>query len=108
MRLVDLDPRWIMKDGARIGFTFVSPGEPSFRQSCFCDPPSTGEQVGLFEAAHGDDVVQPCKPSAHWQIAGGIESASFETMTVKPSLDGSSAGLWHGHITDGKIVGGLS
>jgi hypothetical protein len=42
-----------------------------------------------------------------WQIAGGIENASFQTMTLTPSLDGSPAGNWHGFITNGHIVGGI-
>lgn len=25
MKLVELDPKWIMKDGKRVGFTFFSP-----------------------------------------------------------------------------------
>lgn len=93
-----------MRDGKRIGFTFVCPTNPKFRQSCFPDPPQTSEQCDIFDAMHGDHImVQPCNSSKHWQIAGGIESASFETMTVTPSLDGSPGGLWHGHITNGEI-----
>lgn len=112
MRLVDLDPRWLVRDGKRIGFTFISPvamrSDPSktvWRQSCFVPGPSppSREQWDLF----GDDDVQGCKPGTRWTIAGGIESASFETLTVKPSIDGSAGGLWHGHITNGEIVGGL-
>ncbi len=110
MRLVELDPQWIMKDGKRIGFHFLSPvhqpgsmGASRWRQSCFPDPPPTREQWELFDELD----VQGCNPAAHWQIAGGIESATFETMTVTPSLDGSKGGLWHGFITNGEIVGGL-
>lgn len=104
MRLIDLDPKWLMRDGKRVGFTFLSPsgkqGSTHWRQSCFPDPPPTREQWELF----GDDDVQGCNPAARWQIEGGIESATFETMTVKPSLDGSGGGLWHGFITHGAIV----
>lgn len=107
MRLTDLDPCWLMKDGRRVGFTFRSPTDPKWRQSCFPDPPPRREQWDLFEAHHGDDGVQGSNPDAHWSIAGGIEAATFETMTVAPSLDGSPGGLWHGHITSGAIVGGI-
>jgi hypothetical protein len=108
MRLVDLDPQWIVQDGRRLGFTFQSPTKPEYRQSCFCNPPKVSEQVDLFDALHGEHLmVQPCNPKAHWQIAGGIDAASFDTMTVKPSLDGGAGGLWHGFITDGQIVGGI-
>jgi hypothetical protein len=108
MRLLDLDPQWIMRDGKRIGFTFVCPTNAAFRQSCFPDPPKVSEQCDLFDAMHGEHtMVQPCGPNKRWRIAGGIESASFETMTVSPSLDGSPGGLWHGFITNGQIVGGI-
>lgn len=104
MKLIELDPKWIMKDGERVGFTFLSPtgkqGNTHWRQSCFPDSPSSREQWDLFD----DDDVQGCNPAAHWQIAGGIENATFETMTVTPSLDGSKGGLWHGFITNGEIV----
>jgi hypothetical protein len=63
----------------------------------------TREQWELF----GDDDVQGCLPDLAWTVAGGIDTATFETMTVTPSLDGSKGGLWHGHITNGEIVGGL-
>jgi hypothetical protein len=51
-------------------------------------------------------AVQTMDRNQSWEIRGGIENASFETMTVTPSLDGSPAGNWHGFITDGQIVGG--
>ncbi|WP_158669489.1 hypothetical protein [Bradyrhizobium guangdongense] len=104
-RLIDLDPQWIMKDGKRVGFTFFSPvqragmGNSRWRQSCFPEPTSSDEQFALL----GDAPVQHCNPSCGWTIAGGIENASFETMTVTPSIDGSAGGLWHGFITNGEI-----
>lgn len=107
MRLVDLDPQWILHDGKRIGFTFVSPTDTSFRQSCFLASPSNRKQWELF-ADHGDGLeVQGCTPGTHWIIDGGIDSATFETMTVTPSIDGSPGGLWHGFVTNGEIVGGM-
>lgn len=99
MRLTELDPKWIMRGGVRIGFTFVSPTDPKWRQSCFRASPPSQEQWDLF----GDDEVQGCTPGTHWQIAGGIDNATFETLTVTPSIDGSKGGLWHGFITDGEI-----
>ena len=105
MRLTDLDPQWILKDGARVGFTFLSPvqgdgmGRTRWRQSCFPNPTPSEEQDDLL----GDAPVQRCNPSCGWTIAGGIEAASFETMSVTPSIDGSPGGLWHGFITNGEI-----
>jgi hypothetical protein len=100
MKLLDLDPKWIMKDGRRVGFTFVSPADPKWRQSCFAIPsPSTRDQWELFDTDH----VQSCKPGIAWSIAGGIEAADFATLTVMPSIDGSAGGLWHGFITSGEM-----
>lgn len=113
MRLLDLDPQWIMNEGKRIGFTFVSPkggsdGKRVYRQSCFVSPPRMREQLVAFARMHGEDaIVQPCNPNAKWQIAGGIDAADFASISVTPSLDGSAGGLWHGFVTNGQIVGGL-
>lgn len=104
MKLTDLDPVWLYKGGRRVGFTFISPNHPTTRMSCFPDPPDTSDQIDMFEAAHGErSLVAPCNETERWSIAGGIEAATFEAMTVKPSLDGSAAGLWHGFITNGEI-----
>lgn len=100
MKLIELDPKWLMIDDKRIGFTFVSPTNPKWRQSCFPNPPRRREQWELF----GDEDIQGCDPNAHWNIEGSIDGATFETMTVKPSLDGSGGGLWHGFITNGEIT----
>lgn len=117
MRLIDLDPRWLVKDGQRVGFIFMSPTQgDAMWMACFENPPGRREQWALFGAAFPRDyrnskgydlMVQGMAPTSHWQIAGGIEAASFETMTVTPSLDGSAAGNWHGFITNGEIVGGI-
>jgi hypothetical protein len=108
MKLLDLDPKWLLKAGARVGFTFLSPigrqGNTHWRQSCFVVTLPSGEQHDLFEQVHGEDfAVQACRPDFAWTIAGGIEAATFESITVTPSIDGSAGGLWHGFITAGEI-----
>jgi hypothetical protein len=108
MKLLDLEPTWLIKDGKRVGFTFLSPtgkqGPVHWRQACLAVTMPSREQWALFETVHGENYnVQGCKPTVAWTIAGGIDNASFETMTVTPSLDGSAGGLWHGHITNGEI-----
>ena len=116
MKLTELDPRWVIKDGRRIGFVFRSPTRQTCWQSCFEAAPPRREQWALFaDLFHLDDEdrtdgspdVQGCKEGTRWTIEGGIEAADFATLTVKPSLDGSPGGLWHGFITNGEIVGGL-
>lgn len=118
MRLLDLDPQWLELDGKRVGFTFISPKQKPhkradgtlspniWRQSCFAVKLPHRVQWELFEKA-GHESVQGCNPDCAWTIDGGIEKATFETITVSPSLDGSRGGFWHGHIIDGKIVGGI-
>ena len=107
MRLLDLAPVWLLRGGKRVGFTFISPTDSRWRQSCFPDPPGRRQQWELFEQHHGDDGVQGCNPAQHWTIIGGIDAADFATISVTPSLDGSAGGLWHGFITNGQIMGGL-
>lgn len=107
MRLIDLDPHWVVDVvGKRIGFTFVSPANARMRQSCFPNPPPRRTQWKIWDVMYADDpsIVQGCNPNALWTIAGGIEAASFDTLTVTPSIDGSLGGLWHGYITNGAIV----
>src|SRR4051812_30679829 len=105
MKLLDLDPAWLTQSGRRVGFVFRSPTRPDSRdwwQSCFAEPTPLLDQLNLFDAHLGEDaMVQPCKPSFAWTIAGGIAAADFASLTVSPSLDGSPGGLWHGHIRGG-------
>lgn len=72
------------------------------------------EQRELFEREFGDDWnerVIPSAPDCSWSISGerpvGPNAAFVGNLTVTPSLDASAAGHWHGHITDGEIVGGV-
>lgn len=109
-RLADLDPRWLVHDGKRVGFIFVSPTNPQWFQSCLTAALGWREQHDLFNAAlpefgeHAWTKVQGCSEGCAWTVAGGIENASFDALTVTPSIDGSKGGLWHGFITNGQIV----
>lgn len=104
MRLVDLDPKWVTMDGKRVGFTFLSPagkqGPIHWRQSCFVIALPMRAQWDLLD---DEPNVQFCNQLASWTIEGGIDAADFATLTVKPSIDGSAGGLWHGFITNGEI-----
>lgn len=99
MKLKELDPEWMVKDGKRVGFTFRSPTNPAWRQACTTTKLTQREQWALF----GDKAKNTQTGGCEWGIEGGIETASFDTITVKPSIDGSGAGLWHGFITNGEI-----
>lgn len=106
MKLTELDPRWERdRDGKRVAFSFRCPTDPRWRQLCKAVVASTQEQwdwLGGFDSFYCE-ITQTATPSFAWTIAGGIENASFETMTVTPSIDGSAGGLWHGYITNGEI-----
>jgi hypothetical protein len=116
MRLVDLDPRWLLSDGQKAGFIFLSPsGEQHgkhWRQTCFFRPTLFDEQEKMIAAAMADQAdedgeffdFQACESDCGWTAHGELD---FATLTVTPSLDGSKGGLWHGFITDGQIVGGI-
>lgn len=115
MKLTDLDPAWIELDGRRIGFVFISPCQKTrvdgstnptlYRLTCLSEQVPMNVQREIAERMFGDDdyTIVPCNPKQAWTIAGGIDQATFETMTVSPSLDGSGAGLWHGFIKNGEI-----
>jgi hypothetical protein len=102
MKLVDLDPQWLIKDGRRVGFTFTSPTKPEWRQSCFVEAVPRQEQWALFEK-QGHEKTQGCKEGYLWKVAGGIDNADLATISVTPSIDGSAGGTWHGFITNGEI-----
>lgn len=109
MRLTDLDPRWLLKDNQRVGFVFRNPvkKDRGWWSSCFFKPTPDDVQEALIDAELGEDTpYQICNPDAGWTSSVDAEVASFETLTVTPSLDGGP-GWWHGHITNGEIVGGL-
>lgn len=109
MRLSELAPEWLVRDGQRVGFMFFSPVNRKFWQTCFfsCEPAQ--EQWRLTGEVLGPDmehVVQHCNEGCAWSCTPDPQSATWENITIMPSLDGSAGGLWHGFITGGRIVGG--
>lgn len=110
MRLLELDPKWILRDGRRVGFVFRNPvrRDRGWWASCFFAPTPHDLQEELLDAALPDATLyQGCNPTAGWSVVNGTpETASFETISITPSLDGGP-NFWHGYITNGEIVGGL-
>lgn len=129
MKLIDLDPKWLIFEGQRVGFIFRCPlpnGRTNW-QTCFvkkfylfkgrdgtydragdsCGTPDS--QCGIIDvcAPEAFGKWQGCNSEFQWTVDGGIANADFDTISVTPSLDGSAGGNWHGHITNGEIVGGL-
>ncbi len=115
MRLLELEPRWIEHEGRRIGFIFISPCQRKrhdgtvnpkpYRLTCLAEKVPMGLQRAIAEQMYGDDdyTIVPCNPQQQWTIAGGIDAATFEAMTVTPSIDASASGHWHGYITGGEV-----
>lgn len=114
MRLLDLDPRWLTKDGMRIGLLFNSPlsgrpGKAIFRMTAFFAPTPHDDQYDAIVAVVGEDGwlrTQTCNPAAGWTCTPDAQSATFENVSIQPSLDGGPSS-WHGYITNGEIVGGI-
>lgn len=113
-KLTNLDPRWLTDGNRRIGIMFKCPEGDGTRgyQTCFfyeCCYKEQREAVWRAAADLADENKyfgdwQPCGPFA-WSLGDvRIEDANFETLTVTPSIDGSRAGNWHGHITNGACV----
>ena len=99
MTLAELRPRWIA-DGV---LAFLCPHCREWWLICKNRPLSNGEQFDLLEKAFGDDwnmMAVPARDDYAWQIAG-----SLPMLTVRPSIDASHSGHWHGNITDGNITG---
>lgn len=121
MKLTDLDPHWLTFEGRRVGFIFRSPVKREWWQTCFVERfnvfkngrdsgwkhPDTQCAIIDSSCPQAFGQWQACNPNCQWTVAGGIVNASFETISVTPSLDGSAGGLWHGFITNGQIVGGV-
>lgn len=114
MRLADLDPRWLLLHGARVGFVFRSPIHPDKAkyQTCFFMAMDRQQQHRFQEPisrAYGVSWadVQYCEPTCAWACTPRPESATWENISVTPSLDGNRGGNWHGFITNGAIVGGV-
>lgn len=118
MRLTELEPQWLERDGQRVGVMFRCPHCRTEWLTCFwvklrvwgeeVDKPwRWAGQMGYIREALDrmertqdlENAVVPCDFDCLWNWNGG----DFNSMTITPSLDASKSGHWHGHITDGAI-----
>lgn len=100
MNLTDLEPRWIYKNKV---FAFRCPHCRKTWLTCKRSVMSSKEQRGIIGRAFGEDEqhnVVACKPDTAWKMS----DFDFATMTIKPSIDASASGHWHGHVTGGRIT----
>lgn len=109
VKLVELEPKWLMRDGVRVGLVFRCPCQKCTPQkfdwlSCYCVPMSNlRQQYELLKTVIPQEQLQdvvPVKRDFAWSFVGD----SFETLSIAPSIDASASGNWHGHITKGAIV----
>lgn len=114
MQLADLDPRWLILGGKRVGFVFKSPTHLNKNryQTCFFQKCTRRSQYDTFQdlidAAYGMEcVVQYCSSNTAWKCEPHQDIVTWDNISITPSLDGSRGGNWHGYITNGQIVGGL-
>lgn len=113
MRLIDLDPRWLLRGGVRVGFVFRCPvrGHKGHWLSCFFAPMSDDAQDVLIDAELGEDAMcARCNETAGWKTnpENTQATADFTSLSITPSIDGGKLPYgWHGYITAGAIVGGL-
>lgn len=110
MRLVDLQPRWLINEPGRKLFIFWCPHCRKRWLSCKSFTMSVGDQIELFALAMKTDVDEVCS-GTHTTVVPMKESVcwtfdkpdSWETISVSPSIDASPSGDWHGSITNGEI-----
>lgn len=112
MRLVDLEPEWILDDNRTspmaaftgalltrrlVGILFRCPCARCRGDGCmlgirFANP------IGGGPASPRDDDQIGENEGRRWRVVAGD---SFETLTIEPSIDASAAGCWHGFIRNG-------
>jgi hypothetical protein len=112
MRLIELDPRWFAEPGRHgQGIVFRCPHCPESKTTlavAFKNPLDGGAPIQLHTEAlyrlidpeywDGDArCMEAVPPGVHWTRDG----ASFETLTIAPSVDASAAGHWHGFVRQG-------
>lgn len=118
MKLTELDPQWLERDGKRVGVMFLCPHCRKRYLTVFWvgmriwgewleGPKLYAGQMGyirealdrIIAAGGRERAVVPCEENYAWAREGD----DFNTLTITPSLDVSRSGDWHGHITEGEI-----
>lgn len=100
MLLTDLEPGWLgAGDGRKLGIHFLCPCCKETRIGVYFKNPIGGgepmpESKRTYVDKDGQKHVQPL-----WQR----ENEMFEDLTLKPSINASGSGHWHGHVTNGRI-----
>lgn len=88
MKLTELDPHWTAVEQGRTG-----------QGINFLCPKCKDHFVGVF-FSNPTDGREPFASMLHWLRAG----ATFETLSISPSIRVVAGCGWHGSITDGIAV----
>lgn len=97
MKLTELNPRWIADEGRHgMGIYFDCP--------C-CLGKKYVLRIGLY-FSNPIDGGEPKRTKDPWDKIELWERVGedFDSLTLKPSVDGSEDGHWHGWITNGEVV----
>ena len=92
MRLIELDPVWVVEGEGRdgMGLGFICP---------HCS--GTEDEERLFIGFKNPiDGGIPFNEKVLWERIG----ETFEELSISPSIDASGHGHWHGWITNGEII----
>lgn len=128
MRLVDLKPKWMRLNGEAVSIIFLCPRcvARAAKGAAGCTKRGVEWLTCTFKVMDGrtqrDLIAETIEANRdhfgpdleQWDvvacksIAWKRTSKLLETMSVTPSLDASPAGHWHGHITNGIMVGDLA
>jgi hypothetical protein len=57
----------------------------------------------LSDLGLGADDMVPSDKNCAWTFTPPIEQATFEILSLSPSIDASKSGHWHGHILGGMV-----
>lgn len=124
MRLSLLSPKWLqLDDGHRLGITFICPdcqgcyltvmaaptpifNRPMRGRPSQLDDKYVSQMMLLSTVLPANDLssVVPANPHFGWTFTPDIQEATFENLTISPSIDMSGAGCWHGHVINGTTI----
>ncbi len=100
MLLVDLDPQWITA-GEQLGIdgiTFWCPHCRLIRLGVWFRVPVVDAKHMVFQPDWIGYMSNHVGP--YWDRQG----VTFDKLTLKPTVDASRLGHWHGWIRDGEVV----
>ena len=102
MKLIDLNPRWYNAGGP--GVTYAATGKPvperrgvGMTFDCPCGKCGEGVSIQFSNPLDGGAVLKEGR--AAWKRTG----ITFETLTLRPSIQRLRTCDWHGFLTDGEF-----